>query len=144
MNQSKENEDAEKNGSGLWSWEQLLELLEERLEWYRSRRLFVTLKGESGTYQKEIGKLSALERRSLAPALREYIAEQLLERYLAEQRSVDLLEKGHAYTKHLRDLTPPDLPAAVEAERYRVEEFQRECERRLSRKCAAIWNGFDP
>jgi len=51
------------------------------------------------------------ERRSLAPALREHVAEQLLERYLAEQASVDILDRRHTYTKHIRNLTPMDLPA---------------------------------
>ena len=84
--------------------------------------------GESGSYQKEIGELLPSERRSLAPALREHVAEQF-ERYLAEQGSVDLLERRQAYTKHIRDLTPTDLPALIEAERHRVEEHQRERQR---------------
>jgi hypothetical protein len=31
--------------------------------------------------------------------------------------------------KHIRDLTPTDLPALIEAERYRIEEYQEERER---------------
>ncbi len=74
-------------------WDRIIGLLEQELNWRRSRRLFVTLKEESGSYQKEIGESSALERRSLAPGLSEYIADELLERYLAEQNSVDLFER---------------------------------------------------
>ena len=123
------DKDKEPEGRGLFLWDRIIKLLEQELEWRCSRRLFVMLRGESGSYQKEIGELSVLERRSLAPALREYVVELLLEHYLAEQGSVDLLERRHAYTKHIRDLTPTNLPAVVEAERYIVEEFQRECER---------------
>jgi len=136
------NNDTESEGRGLSLWDQIIRLLEQELDWHRSRKLFVTLQGESGSYQKEIGELSALERRSLAPALREYVAEQLLERYLAEQGSVDLLERRRAYTKHIRDLTPTDLPALIEAERCRVEECQDQRERSLWRLCAAIWSGW--
>jgi hypothetical protein len=123
------NNDTEPEGSGLFLWDRIIRMLEQELDWRRSRRLFVTLQGESGSYQKEIGELSALERRSLAPALREHVADQLLERYLAEQGSVDLLERRHAYTKHIRDLAPTDLPALIEAERQRVEESEKERER---------------
>jgi hypothetical protein len=123
------NNDIQPEGRGLSLWDRIIRLLEQELDWRRSRKLFVTLQGESASYQKEIGELSALERRSLAPALREHVADQLLERYLAEQGSVDLLEKRHAYTKHIRDLTPTDLPALIEAERHRVEEHQEERER---------------
>jgi|SRR5919107_1635026 DNA-binding MarR family transcriptional regulator len=121
--------DTEPERRGFSLWDRIIRLLEQELAWRRSRKLFVTLKGESGPYQKEIGELSALERRSLAPALREHVAEQLIERYLAEHGSVDLFEKRHAYTKHIRDLAPTDLPALIEAERHRVEEHQEECER---------------
>jgi hypothetical protein len=114
--------DTQSEGRGISLWDQIIRLLEQELNWRRSRRLFVTLKGESSSYQKEFGELSASERRSLAPALREHVAELLLERYLAEQGSVDLFERRHAYTKHIRDLTPKDLPALIEAERHRVEE----------------------
>src|SRR5918994_694217 len=121
--------DTEPERRGFFLWDRIIRLLEQELAWRRSRKLFVALKGESGPYQKEIGELSALERRSLAPALREHVADQLIERYLAEQGSVDLLERRHAYTKHIRDLVPADLPALIEAERYRVKEYQDEQER---------------
>ena len=129
MHRSIGNNDTQPEGRDLFLWERIIGLLEQELDWRRSRKLFVTLKGDSGSYQKEIGELSASERRSLAPALREHVADQLLERYLAEQGSVDLLERRHAYTKHIRDLTPRDLPALIEAERHRVEEHQEERER---------------
>jgi hypothetical protein len=36
---------------------------------------------------------------------------------------VDLLERGrHPYTRDIRDLTPEDLPALIEADRLRNEE----------------------
>jgi hypothetical protein len=129
MRQLIANNGTEPEGRGLFLWDWIIRLLEQELDWRRSRKLFVTLQGESGSYQKEIGELSTLERRSLAPALREHVAEQLLERYLAEQGSVDLLDRRHAYTKHIRDLIPTDLPALIEAERYRVKEYQDEQER---------------
>lgn len=129
MHQLIGNNDTDPEGRALFLWDRIIRLLEQELDWRRSRKLFVTLHGESGSYQKEIGELSALERRSLAPALREHVAEQLVERYLAEQGSVDLLERRHAYTKHIRDLTPTDLPALIEAERHRVEEHQKERQR---------------
>jgi hypothetical protein len=129
MHRSIGNNDTHPEGRGLFLWDRIIRLLEQELNWRRSRKLFVTLKGDSGSYQKEIGELSASERRSLAPALREHVADQLLERYLAEQGSVDLIERRHAYTKHIGDLTPTDLPALIEAERHRVEEHQEERER---------------
>ena len=52
--------------------------------------------------------------------------ERLLDRHLAEQGSVDLLERGHPYTRAIRDLTPEDLPALIEADRLRNEvEYHR-------------------
>ena len=123
------NNDTQLEGRGFSLWDRIIGLLEQELDWRSSRKLFVTLKGESGSYQKEIGELLPSERRSLAPALREHVAEQLLERYLAEQGSVDLLERRHAYTKLIRDLTPTDLPALIAAERHRVEVHQEERER---------------
>jgi hypothetical protein len=129
MHRSIGNNDTHPEGRGLFLWDRIIRLLEQELNWRRSRKLFVTLKGDSGSYQKEIGELSASERRSLAPAIREHVADQLLERYLAEQGSVDLIERRHAYTKHIGDLTPTDLPALIEAERHRVEEHQEERER---------------
>ena len=129
MHRSMGNNDTEPEGRDLFLWDQIIRLLEQELDWRRSRKLFVTLKGESSSYQKEIGELSVSERRSLAPALREHVADQLIERYLAEQGIVDLLERRHAYTKHIRDLTPTDLPALIEAERHRVEELQEERKR---------------
>ena len=129
MYRLRENKNTKTDGRVFCLWDQIVRLLEQELDWRRSRKLFVTLRGESGLYQKEIGELSTSERRSLAPALRKHVADQLLERYLAEQCSVDLLDRRRAYTKHIRDLTPTDLPALIEAERCRANENQYEQER---------------
>ena len=119
----------ETDGRDLPLWDRVLGLIEQDLVERRSRRLFVEVHCEAGPYRKEIGDLSMAERRSLHPALRERVVEQLLDRYLAEQGSVDLVEKRRAYTKKIQDLTPEDLPALVEADRRRVEESQEERER---------------
>jgi len=109
--------------SGSFSlWERILELIEQDLAERRGGKLFVELRGGSGLHQKEIGELSASERQSLPPVLREHIAERLLDRYLAEQGYVDLVEKRRTYTKKVQDLTPKDLPALVEADRWKAEE----------------------
>ncbi len=113
MHQLMENKDTQTDGRILCLWDQIIGLLEQELDRRRSTKLFVTVQGESGSCQKEIDKLSVSERRNLAPALRKHLAEQLLERYLAEQGSVDLLERRHAYTKHIRDLTPTDRHCQV-------------------------------
>jgi DNA-binding ferritin-like protein (Dps family) len=110
-------------------WDQVLGLLEEDLAERRSRSVIVGVPGESGMYQKEIRKLSVQELRSLDPGLREHVGEQLLDRYLAEQGYVDLIEKGSAYTKKIQDLTPADLPALIEADRYETEERRKKRER---------------
>ena len=112
-------------------WGRVLELIEQDLAERRSRKLFVEVRGEeAGSCRKEIGELSTFERRSLHPALREHVVERLLDRYLAEQGHVDLVEKRRAYTKKVQDLTPEDLPALVEADRQRAEEeHQKERER---------------
>lgn len=112
--------------SSLWS--RILAMVEEDLSERRSTRHFVEVAGEFGPCRKEIGDLSTEERRGLHPAMREQIAERLLDRYLAEEGRVDLADKRHAYTKRLEDLTSEDLPALVEADRWRVEE-EREKER---------------
>jgi hypothetical protein len=129
MRQLTGKNDTEPEGRGLFLWDRIIGLLEQELDWRRSRKLFVTLKGECGSYQKEIGELSASERGILAPALGGYVADQLIERYLAEQGSVDLFERRHAYTKCIRDLAPTDLPALIEAERHSVKECLKEQER---------------
>jgi hypothetical protein len=103
-------------------WDRILDLIEQDLEERRSRRHFVEVRSESGSCEKEIGELSTEERRSLQPVLREHVVEQLLDRHLAEQGRVDLLERRHPYTRGIRDLTPDDLPALIEADRLRNEE----------------------
>lgn len=80
-------------------WDRILGLLEQDLDRRRNARLFVEeVPGESGSYhEKEIGELSASERQDLHPALKEYVAERLLHRYLAEQGYVDLVERRRPY-----------------------------------------------
>ncbi len=107
-------------------WGRILGLLEQDLDRRRDAKLFVEVPGESGSYhEKEIGELSALERQGLHPSLKEYVSERLLDRYLAEQGYLDLVERRRPYHKNVRDLTPADLPALVEADRQRSEEEHR-------------------
>lgn len=110
-------------------WNRILGLIEQDLEERRSRKLFVEVAaetaarpGESGSCEKEIGELSAEERQSLHPVLREHVMERLLDRHLAEQGRVDLIERRRPYTSEIRDLTPEDLPALIAADRLRAEE----------------------
>ena len=110
------------NGAAHDLWDQILGLIEQDLEERRSRKLFVEVRDKSGSCEKEIGELSAEERHSLHPVLREHLMERLLDRHLAEQGRVDLLARRHPYTKDIRDLTPEDLPALIEADRLRAEE----------------------
>jgi DNA-binding ferritin-like protein (Dps family) len=110
-------------------WDRVLGLLEEDLAERRERKVVVEVPGESdSSYRKEIGQLSVPELRSLDPVLREYIGERLLDRYLAEQGYVDLIERGRAYTKKIQELAPVDLPAFIEAERYAAEEVRKKRE----------------
>ena len=106
-------------------WNQILGLLEEDLAQRRSAKVFVKVRGETGTHLKEVSELSISERRSLDPDLREYVVEQLLDRHLAEECYVDLVKNRRHYTKRIQDITPQDLPALVEAERYKAEEHGR-------------------
>jgi hypothetical protein len=110
-------------------WNRILGLLEEDLAQRRRARVFVRVRGESGIQLKEVGELSISERRSLDPDLREYAVEQLLDRYLAEQGCVDLVKNRRHYTKSIQDITPQDLSALVEAERYKAEEHEKWRER---------------
>jgi hypothetical protein len=110
-------------------WERILELLAEDLAFRRDRRLFVDLRDKCGPYQKEIAELSAPEIRGMEPWLREHVVERLVDRYLAEQGRVDLLERRRASTKCLQELTPADLPAIVRADLYTAEECRKERER---------------
>jgi len=117
------------DGRDLPLWDRVLGLVKQDLVERRSRKLYVEVQGESGSYRKEIGELCTTERRSLCPTLRERVVERLLDRHLAEQGRVDLVEKRRAYTKRIQDLTPEDLPALLAADRWRVEEHQEERER---------------
>jgi hypothetical protein len=119
----------ETEGRDLSLWDRVLGLIKQDLVERRSRKHFVEVHNDAGLCRKEIGNLSPAEPRSLHPALREFVVEQLLDRYLAKQGKVDLVEKRRAYTKNIQDLTPDDLPALVEADRRRLEESQEERER---------------
>jgi hypothetical protein len=109
-------------------WGRIVSLVEQDLDERRSRKLFVEVRGESGPCRKEIGELSAAERRGLDPALKESVSERLLDRYLAQQGRVDLVDGRRTYTKKLGELTPQDLPALVEADRCRTEEERERAE----------------
>ncbi len=112
-------------------WERILALLEEDLDERRHGKLFVEVLGEPGPYQKDIRELSGAEISSLESPLRTRVVNRLLERYLAEQGHVDLLKGRHPYTKDVRDLTPEDLPALIEADQEKAEEQREECEREM-------------
>jgi hypothetical protein len=150
MNQSIENTAYSPDHAPRRSlWDRILGLIEEDLNERRSSKLFVEVPGEeSGSCRKEIGELSTVERRSLHPTLREYVAERLLDRYLAEQGCVDLVQRRRTYTKKIQDLTPEDLPALIEADRQRDEEeseraeFVREAQADLERLFAAELAGM--
>jgi hypothetical protein len=131
-------------------WERILALIEEDLAERRNGKVSVEVLGESGPYHKEIGELSKAEIRSLESPLRIRVVNRLLERYLAEQDHVDLLKGRHPYTKDIRDLTPTDLPALIEAdwekaeeerEEHGIEEFVREVREDLDRLPAAKFLG---
>jgi hypothetical protein len=107
-------------------WGLVLGLIEEVLSRRASTKLFVEVPDkESGPYRKEIGDLSAGERNRLHPALARRVAEMLLDRYLARQGYLDLLERSSASRKKVRELLPEDLPALIEADRQKIEEMQR-------------------
>jgi hypothetical protein len=127
MYQPVENAAYSPDGATHDLWDRILVLIEQDLEERRSRKLFVEVRDESGSCEKEIGELSAEERRSLHPVLREHVVERLLDRHLAEQGRVDLIERRRPYTREIRALTPEDLPALIEADRLRAEEeYHRE------------------
>jgi hypothetical protein len=115
-------------GRELPLWDRILRSLEEDLAERRTKKVFVRVRDGSSSYEKEIGELSAEELRGLDDELHRQVAEQLLDRYLAEEGYVDLVEKRRAYTKRIWDLTPEDLPAVVEADRVKAEEYRRERE----------------
>lgn len=105
-------------------WREILALVERKLADRRDRKLFVEVEGADGSLRKEIGELTVEERRGLHPYLGGHVAEELLDRHLAEQGCVDLVETRRTYTKNIRDLTPEDLPAILEADRWRAEVEQ--------------------
>jgi hypothetical protein len=119
-------------------WDRILGLMEQDLEERRSRKLFVEVRDESVSCEKEIGELSAEERQSLQPVLREHVMERLLDRHLAEQGRVDLVERRRPYTREIRDLTPEDLPALIAADRPR--RSITEGERRLFERRKRTWS----
>jgi hypothetical protein len=89
-------------------WQRILALIEQDLAERRDEKLVVEVPSEESgaSYEKEIADLSAAERRSLPPVLKEYVTERLLERYLAEKGYVDLLERRRPYTKKIEDPSP--------------------------------------
>lgn len=109
-------------------WGRILALLEEDLAERRERKIYVKVPDGTGSYA-EIGGLSTEQLCSLDSGLHGWVAEQLLDRYLAEGRYVDLLGKRHAYRKRIDDLLPEDLPALVEADRVKAEEHLEELDR---------------
>lgn len=116
--------EAEGRNSSLW--DRILGLLEKDLAGRRERKVFVRV--PDGSYE-EIGGLSTEQLRRLDSGLHGWVAEQLLDRYLAEGGYVDLLERRRAYTKKIDELVPEDLPALVEADRVKVEEHLEERDR---------------
>ena len=109
-------------------WSRILALLGEDLAERRERKILVRVPDGTGLYA-EIGDLSTEQLRSLDSGLHGWVAEQLLDRYLADGGFVDLLGRRRAYTKRIEDLVPEDLPALVEAERVKVEEHLEELDR---------------
>jgi hypothetical protein len=122
MHQPVENAAYRLDGTRHKLWHRILGLIEQDLDERCRRKLFVKVRDESGPCEKEIGELSAEERQSLHPVIREQVVELLLDRHLAQQGRVDLLERRRPYTKEIQDLTPKDLPALIEADRFRAEE----------------------
>lgn len=111
----------EAEGRNASLWDRVLGLLEEDLARRRERKVFVKMADGTGSYE-EIGDLSTEQLRRLDRGLHGWVAEQLLDRYLAEGGYVDLLGRRHAYTKRTEDLVPEDLPALVAADRAKAEE----------------------
>lgn len=118
----------EARGSNQSLWDRILALLEEDLARRSKRNIVVSVPGETVSYV-EIGDLSTEQLRSLNRGLHRWVAEQLLDRYLAEGGYVDLLGKRHAYTKKIDELLPEDLPALVKADRVKYEEHLDELDR---------------
>ena len=112
----------EAEGRNASLWDRILGLLEEDLARRRERKTFVKMADGTGSYE-EIGDLSTEQLRRLDRGLHGWVAEQLLDRYLAKGGFVDLLGRRHAYTKRTEDLVPEDLPALVAADRAKAEEY---------------------
>jgi hypothetical protein len=53
------------------------------------------------------------------------VVEQLLEQYPAEPGCVDLVKNRRHYTKRIQEITPKDMPALAEAERYNSHEHEK-------------------
>ncbi len=117
-----ETHENETQGKNLSLWERILGLLEEDLARRHERRIFVRVPDGDGSYE-EFGEPSSERLRGLDSGLHGWVAEQLLDRYLAEGGYVDLLGKRHAYTKRIDDLVPEDLADLVRADRMKVEVY---------------------
>jgi hypothetical protein len=120
--------EADEVGRGPSLWDRILGSLQEDLVKRRERKVFVRVPSSAGSYT-EIGELTTEQLRRLDCGLHGRVAEQLLDRYLAEGGNVDLLEKRRAYTKKIDNLVPEDLPALIEADRVKAEEHFEERDR---------------
>jgi len=77
--------------------EGILAVVEEDLVERPHSKVFVEVSGESVPYHKEIGELSQADMRTLEPSLRIRMVNRLLERYVAEQGNLDILERRRPY-----------------------------------------------
>jgi hypothetical protein len=80
--------------------EGILAVVEEDLVERPHSKVFVDVSGECVPYHKEIGELSQAEMKTLEPSLRIRVVNRLLERYLAEQGHLNILEGRRPYQGH--------------------------------------------
>ena len=73
--------------------EGILAVVEEDLVESPHSKVFEEVPGGSGPDRKEIGELSQADMRTLEPGLGIRMVDRLLERYLAEQGHLDILEE---------------------------------------------------
>ena len=106
MNTTETREAKRSNRGGI------LAVVEEDLVERPHSKVFVDVSGECVPYHKEIGELSQAEIRSLEPELRTRVVNRLLDRYLAEQGHLNILEGRHPHTKDIRHIAPANLHSA--------------------------------
>jgi len=92
--------------------EGILAVVEEDLVESPHSKVFEEVPGGSGPDRKEIGELSQADMRTLEPGLGIRMVDRLLERYLAEQGNLNILEGRHPHTKDIRDIAPANLHSA--------------------------------